>query len=660
MLLVLVTARWPERGWRFSLMDLRYYGRVWEWADRWKEMTWIDATYMAGLVVAAMVAAGWILRLGLRGYAVMRYRPPAFQRGRFWGRSLLLMLLLSCTVVGIGAGWPNRIGQRWAANVVHGIKSKGIPAYSNVNVVMPLAISGDEELAVIRSVVKQGSDWHARVVGLKLLMEGRGAEASTILADAVRTESDGRVKRLEARLIGLTAGPGSEDLLGKLLCDVDAEAREGAADGMGIWREAAFSPNGHSPFRGPLTIDGDPAIVIPDSAFARPAQQPRAGTRETLEKMMLSGTSLGEREAAARALLNWPPADFQLRYAEWGVFMADSAGKLQFVQEQLDEIPPFVHRVGNPAKELEGRIVLPMVVFKPVIHLTVNEPMVVDLEVCVGEGRPWVVYPKLDDLTLATHSPTWTEIKFAELKADSQEPVGLASVDDLREGYPWLTPKHRTYERGSYPLRRSISAVNQNLLSGIGVRWQSIIVSPKKLEWMQPAEVGGDARFAWWKRLREVDCSWVSSRNESERFLYYDGPSRRSAPVRVSIDDVELTISGVGRNRPGLYIEVNSAGVAMRWIDEADPLKKIAIAGLAQAAPAAEADLTRALEARGLTHSEAAGLVECWTPAFFKTPGRRFLTLMTEEDYDLGCPMTIRPTPTTRVRVGIIWTELGQ
>jgi hypothetical protein len=42
---------------------------------------------------------------------------------------------------------------------------------------------------------------------------------------------------------------------------------------------------------------------------------------------------------------------------------------------------------------------------------------------------------------------------------------------------------------------------------------------------------------------------------------------------------------------------------------------------------------------------------------FFETPGRRALVFMTREDYDLACPMVIRPTPTGTARVGLLWTE---
>ena len=52
-------------------------------------------------------------------------------------------------------------------------------------------------------------------------------------------------------------------------------------------------------------------------------------------------------------------------------------------------------------------------------------------------------------------------------------------------------------------------------------------------------------------------------------------------------------------------------------------------------------------------------VVSCWREAFFRTPGRRFLCLMSPLDYDDLCPLTIRPTPAERVRVGILWTEFS-
>ena len=74
-------------------------------------------------------------------------------------------------------------------------------------------------------------------------------------------------------------------------------------------------------------------------------------------RMMTDGETPAEREAAARALLTWPPKSYKLRLAEWGVWISEK-GQLKLLQSVIDEIPPFVHRTGNPAKELESRVAI--------------------------------------------------------------------------------------------------------------------------------------------------------------------------------------------------------------------------------------------------------------------------------------------------------------
>jgi hypothetical protein len=54
-------------------------------------------------------------------------------------------------------------------------------------------------------------------------------------------------------------------------------------------------------------------------------------------------------------LLSWPPENYKLRVAEWGVWINDG-GKLKLMQSVLDEIPPFVHRTGNPIGDFKDRI----------------------------------------------------------------------------------------------------------------------------------------------------------------------------------------------------------------------------------------------------------------------------------------------------------------
>jgi hypothetical protein len=69
--------------------------------------------------------------------------------------------------------------------------------------------------------------------------------------------------------------------------------------------------------------------------------------------------------------------------------------------------------------------------------------------------------------------------------------------------------------------------------------------------------------------------------------------------------------------------------------------------------------LRELLAARGLKPEESDGLIDAWRPQFFRAPGSRFIMLMTSADYNLLCPIRVRPIPTEVVRIGIILTEFA-
>ena len=261
---------------------------------------------------------------------------------------------------------------------------------------------------------------------------------------------------------------------------------------------------------------------------------------------MLQAAGAEEREAAARALVCWPPEGYGLRVAEWGVWI-DSGGELKLVQSVLDEIPPFVHRVGDSVESMANRVNRIMIIDKPVIHLTASGAMAVDLEVQIRHGRPWFAYPQPDDLGLSTGQGADREPDAAR-KQWRDKPLFLArlnpstmpALEKTREGYPWLEPAHRMYG--------SISGVmgGRNEITGVGLHWQSLIVTPQPLGWMRTVPVPHDTKFAWWSRLRDVPSNWVSSGGEAERFVYYDGPTRAKSPVTVrrEADSIRFHIAG--------------------------------------------------------------------------------------------------------------------
>jgi len=394
--------------------------------------------------------------------------------------------------------------------------------------------------------------------------------------------------------------------------------------------------------------------------------------RVELEKVMLANQSSPlERAAAARAIVAWPPVDYRLRYAEWGVWIS-SEGKLHLVDSIIDEIPEFVHRTNNDLESFVERLNLSSsnIITKPVIHLTANKPMAIDLDVSFNAGRPWFAYPRPDDFQLQTIAPrSWpprdTLMQIAKPMA-KMEPLQGENLK-VSEGYPWMTPAHRQY----YYATQSVLDI-----SGLGLRWQSAIVSPTKLRWMQLPKVDQDPKFDWWEDLRDVECSWVSNLNESERFIYYDGPTLAKSPINfeLSANQVLVTAQPIFNEvvskaferkadtpdpdvRHGFYVHVDENGVSGAHIELKDG-QEFDLENIELSAGAAiqESMFEQLLEA-GLNGQEANGLIKCWTPAFFESPGQRIVFLLHESEYDLMCPMNLRPAPTKLARVGLVLTE---
>jgi hypothetical protein len=435
--------------------------------------------------------------------------------------------------------------------------------------------------------------------------------------------------------------------------------------------------------------------------------------------MMTDGATTEEREAAARALVRWPPpAPYRFRLAEWGVFNIDASGATRVMEEQLAEVPPFVHRTGDAAASFLPRMregMWMIAINKPVLHLTSDVPLAASIEVGIAQGRPLVAYPKPDDFLLM---PKLTQEEFqntmggrmwGELKGGLPAARGgnaeaiealeqyrppnvstldnpkVATFDDPREGYSWLSPRHRVvpfYQfpppgKSMYPATQAVARVDD--LRGVGLRWQSLIVSPAKLAWMTDAAVPADPRFAWWERLRRVECSYVSSRGESERFVYYDGPSMGPAPVTAVYRDGTLFWRRVIATPPGaaravaasrgqqsMYVEREGGGNVRAIVlpdGKADGPggDEFKLAGVARIdGAAAEAWLLEKLKLHGLSEGEAMGLIDCWRERFFKSPGRRVLTIASGADYEAVCPMTVRPPPTEMARVAVFWNELSE
>lgn len=670
---VLLVSRWKVRTFAPSVVDLLYFLNPAALRHRTNLTTQNDYAFVLSVIAALAAAAWWVTRTVVRIGVRWAIGSPREERVTHAGRrSALITIGLLLTSAGVVLGWPYRLAQQWTA------RRTAIVTTPSWLVIWTDPPPGDlselELLTTLRAAVMQLPRPTQKMTGLQLLIEEYPESALPILVDAVSAEPDPEVRALELRLIGLHRDPDTVNLLRGFLTHADAPTRAAAADAVGLVHAPAFDvplTGEDSWWAGPNATKGRVQISLGRLKPYLPLFSHRAlaelknvapfdaGVRSTLERMMLEGPSSEEREAAARALLTWPPDVYALRVAEWGVWI-NVAGELKLTKSVLDEIPPFVHRTGNPLAEFSGRVRQMGIITKPIIHITVDRPMAVDVSVSIHRGRPWFAYPRPDDFSVRveTTMPRNGTYPPTPFLAPLDNP-SLPPLTDIRQGYPWLMPEHIGVIAGGWP--------GETELTSLGLRWQSVIVSPTRLPWMTPPATGPDKRFAWWGALREVPSAWLSSRGESERFLYYDGPTLLPSPVKISLAGDELRITRkTGTDPSGILVVRRRAGrlsgqaVAFGTGLNADPHPEITYKLAADDLHEAQVidAFQHMLVTAGLTAPEAAGLIAAWTQQFFQTDGTRVLFLMPREDYDNICPIEVRPAPTEMARVGIVLTEL--
>lgn len=562
----------------------------------------------------------------------------------------------------------------------------------------------------------------AKIACLKILAERFPFSALGAFTEIAKQDmQDPEIRKLAIQCCALYRAPQLESMFLELVENDDQEIRIAAIDGLGMLampahygrryatpsKRAAFGPPiqaslqcspqidvlsitsiGNSTWRkvaeGKFEIDVDNRVRPFEQPLMRRSNSPRSihwhpkpkkigdATVLRLRKIMLEGRIHEVREAAARAIVVMPPTDYQLRYAEWGVWLS-SDGELTIPQSIVDELPGFVHRTQNPIAELTKRVQRVMLIDKPVIHLTADKPMSVDIEATIRSGQPWFGFPRPNDFYVMAGG-TFQDKGLTD--ADFQKAMTLANKNTVkkpkervlskrRTGYPWLDPPQRRF--GSF----SGQMGSKNNVLGIGLVWESVIVSPKFLAWMKPPNVSGK-RHQWWSVLREVESSWISANGESDRFLYYDGPTVLPSPSRVEIGVNELKVDfprqkyrrteGFSESIHCLFITTSQAGKLKG--------QKIVIEKTAESIRApitleldgeqVESALLNLVQINGgLTSTEANGLIAAWRKQFLETPGERLLVRLNKNHYDYACPLKIRPIPTECARVGLVLHELS-
>jgi hypothetical protein len=686
LLALLVVTRLPLGA--PSLAAARYWLQPRLWRTRESLVTWRDWTYAIGLVLGIAAMAALVVRTSLRTVVLILWRQDRRRAGIRRVRMGAAVGAILCAWAAVLTGWPVQVGQHWIICQIAQppVTPTGIPR----RLACPVPLRPEQELAALRAAAIALPSARQRVWAIKMDVERQGVASLPTLMDALRREKDGAVRAMELRLIAISRDEANTGLFAKYLADPDPQARAAAIDGLGMVYALAYPLPNPGTRRASSMLASDPPIelgpLLPDEGGLHEGALPESQRalppeiRETFRQKMLTGSTADEREAAARALLPWPPPGYRLRVAEWGVWISNG-GDLKLIQSVLDEIPPFVHRTGNALPEFDDRISRIRVVTKPIVHFTANEAIPIDMAVVIRAGRPYYAYPLPDDFAVSLEE-FWTPPLISALPAapadarplDHLEDSSIAPLQNVREGYPWVTPRHG---RSGASIRGS----GGDGVAGLGLRWQSLIVSPERLPWMMPPAAPPDPRYAWWDRLRQVPTSWVSSRGESDRFVYYDGPTLAKTPVDVTLKDTVLEfdprslpargwLPTVQRRKSeiyaqeigsvldpppdppphhGLFIRVAGGKVTGQQAETASTVSKFALSRSSPLrGPEVKAKFEQMLKDAGLTAPEAAGLAACWSPQFFEKDGQRFLLLLTAEDYDALCPMTVRPPPSGR------------
>jgi hypothetical protein len=628
----------------------------------------------------------------------------ASKRPGRWLRFSLRTLMIVVTVVCIGiAGklkydWYRKkwLLAQWVAPLAEPSKNAKRDAYGDPIIPsQPAGLSADEAAALLKIGILELDTSPERYAALAILIDSRPGEAVPILRRIVGQCRHPDEQAMLLHVISLLRDPEDIPRIEPYLKSKWPQVRAAAAESLGYIHEPSYGvAQGFQLWGSRARLNTTPAVYVSsligtgrpfvdDTAFealdkARRERIP-ATLRERLEGVMLTGETVEERTAAARALVAWPPSKYQLRLAEWGVWI-DEGEQLRLAKSVLEENPPFVHGTGNPVATLErNRYEGVIVITKPIIHLTADRPLAVDLEVSISHGRPWYAFPRPDQITVHGGGIFPPPMNLPDAELAPLDPPQLPGLAAMSEGYPWIHPDDRS--SGA-----SLAGYSPNYdISSIGLRWQSLIVSPTREPWMTPPQVPDVKRFDWWRSLRDVPSSWVVSQGETERFVYYDGPTLACSPHLVHLTETGLSVSSRDMFRKAndrLGDTFNRASAIGKTYAQRDCILIECSAGVARtfvfrvsSAPDAvetlelkeqewlsgdqvDMCLRRVLLDSGLSDAEVGGLLSAWRERFFENPGRRLLTVLTAQDYDRLCPLAIRPRATEMARVGLILTEL--
>ena len=552
---LVVISRYPLLKPQASWAELKYYfhsgisGRL---------VTPGDLVFVGAVALVCLSLIYLTIRFFARWAASRYFHYPAEPPVHLGRRAAILSLAVAASAMAAAFSWPYRFSKIWIRLWGDQLKaSAASPRWMFLRSAPtgpPTALSTTELEEVLRSAVIELPTIAERTTALNLLMTNYESIAPPILLSAIAVEKDSKLRAMEIGLIGLYGDPKYVPDLLALLKDRDPSVRAAAIDAISIIYWPAYGiPNQLSGYTD-VTLATNPPVPLPHvsgyGTFYGGAPKVERNTipddlLARLKKLAFHGTTTQDREAAARAIFKWQGSP-KFRVAEWGVWIAGTSGNFQMLKSVLDEIPPFVHQTGDRVEADSSYLSMPDSITKPIIHISAEQPLVLDLAVLINGGRPWYVYPLPDDYTVTSGRH---DLAFAKTYNPS-----LEKLPEPRRGYKWISPPHDTASILTW------SGIGPLVIDSIGVRWQTLFVNPQKLDWMLPPNVPTDDRYAWWSRLRRVPSCWVSSRGEAERFLYYDGPTTCPSKWIATLEADHLT----AEIQPGKRTGFHTAGWGIR------------------------------------------------------------------------------------------------
>ena len=658
----------------------------------------------------------------------MNSQKPNKNRFRFSIATLLVFATLVAIGVGAKVQWDEYQLRKnagiWIQKELESLKEKRLlfrrqldtSIFEIRSVPCPVSVSPTDQLKMLTYVARTSSNKRERFCALRLLVQFP-KDCQDALKRLCASDVPIDIRNAALICVGVQRKKSDAEFLRKFLGDKEVGAT--AIDALSLIK------SNHHRFHQPVFLDpNDPKGLTPkderfidwivlnaivDPAFLgssklAPYQSPvvapnldpvlshwEPDDEREFTSVMMNSIHRDQRESAARLLADFPYDSYQLRYAEWGVWI-NAGNNLKLVESVLDEIPEFVHRHTAADEDFMQHYRISIPVTKPIVHLTCDRPLAVQLAVGISFGAPIFAYPKPDSFwnlyprqKLAATDTLMKGIKdefaFSELDSSNEyrwlfDGPGY-SYQELKDLAKKDNNEYWTRNRGKRNTPYQVKSVQS--YSQIGLKWFSMIVSPEKENWMNLPDVS--RKYSWWSDLRNVPSSWITSRGETERFLYYDGPTQLPAPFKVEfgseilsidswnneteispnwINEFDLSVLFVrAKNRNDAILIDNSGDTLVAYVvprmDVGDyNLAKLKTLNRNQA----EQLLLEMIIENGLSQDEANGLINSWQSGFFEDKGKRLLSIMSRAEYDYYCPMEIAPKPTEIARVGIVLSVL--